>query len=44
MSRTISAAGTPGLDRLAEKVLLNRALGDPMPVFFQCLTNSAGLA
>ena len=44
MSRTMIAAGTPGLDLLAEKVLLNLALGEPTPVFFQCLTNSVGFA
>ena len=44
MRSTITAAGTPGLDLLAEKVLLNLALGDPIPVFFQCFTNSVGLA
>ena len=44
MRSTIIAAGTPGLDLLAEKVLLNLALGDPIPVFFQCFTNSVGLA
>ena len=44
MSRIIITAGTPGLDLLAEKVLLNRALGEPMPLFFQCLVNSPGFA
>ena len=37
-------AGTPGLDLLAENVLLNRALGEPIPLFFQCFTNSLGFA
>ena len=44
MRRIIITAGTPGLDLLAEKVLLNRALGDPTPLFFQCLRHSLGFA
>ncbi len=44
MSKTMNAAGTPGLDLLAEKVLLNRARGEPIPLLFQILLNSDGFA